>query len=256
MEKSLIHFVVPFPEGYKAPVVAEPSVGAFDFPAMPVSPKGSSILKLYSFVSPRRSDKLNAPLLQPCSKCIRIVSFVAHQMFGRLPQLINRLFNECYLMWAGRGNGHSQRNTSAIRHHHELGALSSLRFPDFWAPFFAETKVPSMKTSAQSIWPFLSSLRMKIRQTFSQTPCSSQSFNRLQQVLGLGYLSGKSFHLAPVRRIQRMPSNTNRLFCQGLPLLFSFGNNGPISFHCFSVKYIARLIGLIPPMNLLSANHL
>jgi hypothetical protein len=39
-------------------------------------------------------------------------------------------------------------------------------------------------------------------------------------------------------------------------LLFSFGSNGPISFHCFSVTYIARLIGLIPPMNLLSANHL
>ena len=140
MEKSLIHFVVPFPAGYKAPVVAEPSVGAFDFPAMPVSPKGSSILKLYSFVSPRRSDKLNAPLLQPCSKCIRIVSFVAHQMFGRLPQLINRLFNECYLMWAGRSNEHSQRNTSAIRHRHELGALPSLRFPDFWVLFFCRNE--------------------------------------------------------------------------------------------------------------------
>jgi hypothetical protein len=159
-------------------------------------------------------------------------------------------------MWTGRGNGHSQRNTSAIRHNHELGALTPLGFPDFWAPFFAETNVPSIKHSLQSIWPRLSSLRIKVRHIFSQTPCSSHIFNRLQQVLGLGYFSGRSFHLAPVRRTQRIPSKTKRLFCQGRPLLFNFGSNGSISFHCFSVKYIARLIGLIPPMNLLSANHL
>ncbi len=256
MEKSLIHSVVPFPASYEASVIPEPGIGAFDLPTALVTPKSSSVLKLDSFVSSRRSYKLNAPLFQSCSKCIRIISFVTDQMLGCFSKLIDRLLNQCYLMWGGRGNGHSQRNTSAICHHHELGALSSLRFPDFWAPFFAETKVPSMKTSAQSIWPFLSSLRIKVRQIFSQTPCSSQSFSRLQQVLGLGYFSGKSFHLAPVRRIQRIPSKTNRLFFQGLPLLFSFGSSGPISFHCFSVTYIARLIGLIPPMNLLSANHL
>lgn len=256
MEKSLIHSVVPFPTGHKTPVISEPSVGAFDLPAASVTPKSSSILKLYSFVPSGRSHELNAPFFQPCSKCVRIISFVTHQMFGCFAKLINRLFNKRYLMWTGRGKGHSQRNTSAIRHHHELGALSSLRFPDFWAPFFADTKVPSMKHSLQSIWPRLSSFRMKVRQIFSHTPCSSHNFNRLQQVLGLGYFSGKSFHLAPVRRIQRMPSITNRLFFQGRPLLFSFGSNGPISFHCFSVKYIARLIGLIPPMNSLSANQL
>ena len=171
-----MHSIVPFPMGHEAPVIPEPSIGAFDLPAASVTPKGPSILKLDSFISSGRSDKLNAPFFQSCSKCIRIIRFVAHQMFGCFAKLIDRLFNKRYLMWTGRGKGHSQRNTSAIRHHHELGALSSLRFPDFWAPFFAETKVPSMKTSAQSIWPFLSSLRIKIRQILSQTPCSSQSF--------------------------------------------------------------------------------
>ena len=255
MEKSLIHSVVPFQTGYKAPVIPEPSTGAFDFQATSVTPKRSSILKLYSFVPSGRSRKLNTPFFQPCSKCVRIVSFVTHQMFGGFAKLIDCLFYKRYLMWTGRGKGHSQRNTSAICHHHELGTLPPLGFPDFWAPFFANTKVPSMKHSLQSIWPRLSSFRMKVRQIFSQTPCSSHSFNRLQQVLELGYFSGKSFHLAPVRRIQRMPSITNRLFFQGRPLLFSFGSNGPISFHCFSVKYIARLIDL-PPMNPLSANQL
>ena len=244
MEKSLIHFVVPFPACHKAPVISKPSIGAFDFPAALVTPKSPSILKLYSFVLPRRRHKFNASVFKFFSEGIRIISFVTHQMLGCFPELINRLFNQRYLMWTGRGNGHSQRNTSAVRHNHELGALATLGFPDFWAPFFAETKVPSIKHSLQSIWPLLSSLRIKVRHIFSQTPCSSHNFNRLQQVLGLGYFSGRSFHLAPVRRIQRMPSKTKRLSFQGRPLLFNFGSSGSTAFHCFSVKYIARLIGL------------
>jgi len=166
--------------------------------------------QILSFL-PQDKDKLCAPLLQLGPEGVRIIRFVANKVLRRLPKLIDRLLDKRYLMWGGRGNGYPQRNTSA-----------------------------------QSIWPFLSSLLMKIRQTFSQTPCSSHNFNRLQQVLGLGYFSGKSFHLAPVRRIQRMASNTNRLSFQGLPLFFSFGSNGPISFHSFSVMYIARLIGLYP----------
>jgi len=250
MEKSLIHFIVPFPTSYKAPVISKPGIGTFNFPATFVTPKSSSILKLYFFILPWRSYKFNAPGFKSFSEGIRIISFVTDQMLGGFTKLINRLFNQRYLMWTGRGKGHSQRNTSAICHNHELGALAPLGFPDFWAPFFAETKVPSIKHSLQSIWPFLSSLRIKVRHIFSQTPCSSHIFNRLQQVLGLGYFSGRSFHLAPVRRTQRMPSKTKRLFFQGRPLLFNFGSNGSIAFHCFSVKYIARLIGLIPPMNL------
>jgi len=252
MEKSLIHFVVTLPTGDKPSVIAEPGNGPFNLPAALVPSKGSAILKFFSFILPGWGDKLNASAFEILTQLIRVIGFVSNQVFWRSAQLINRFVNERYLMWAGRGKGHSQRNTLAIRHHHELGALAPLGFPDFRAPFFAETKLPSIKHSAQSIWPFLSSSRIKVRQSFSQTPCSSHIFKRLQQVLGLGYFSGRSFHLAPVRRIQRMPSTTKRLFFHGRPLLFNFGSNGSIFFHCFSVKYIARLIGLVPPMGLLS----
>lgn len=256
MEKSLIHSVVMLPAHDKASVISKPGIGAFNLPSALVTPESSSILEFYSFVLSWRSNKLNASTFKILAKLIRVISFISNQVLWFFAKLINRFFNQRYLMWTGRGNGHSQRNTSAIGHNHELGALAPLGFSDFGAPFFAETNVPSIKHSLQSIWPFLSSLRIKVRHIFSQTPCSSHNFKRLQHVLGLGYFSGRSFHLAPVRRTQRMPSKTNRLFFQGRPPLFNFGSNGSMAFHCLSVKYVARLIGLPPPMNLLSANYL
>ncbi len=45
--------------------------------------------------------------------------------------------------------------------------------------------------------------------------------------------------IAPVRSIQRMPSNTLRLSARGLPPrldLLGFGNKGSIFFHCSSVN--------------------
>ena len=250
MEKSLIHFVISFPTGHKTSIVSKPSIGPFNLPSSFVAPQGSTVLKFCFLIPSRWSYEFNTAFFKFLSEGIRVISLVANQTFGFFAQLLDTFVNQCHLMWTGRGNRHSQRKTLAVCHHHELRALAPLGFPDFWAPFFADTNVPSMKHSLQSIWPFLSSLRMKVRHIFSQTPCSSQSFKRLQQVLGLGYFSGRSFHRAPVRRTQRIPSNTKRLFFQGLPLLFNFGTSGSIDFHCLSVKYIARLIGCCPPMNL------
>jgi len=254
MEKSLIHFVATLPTCDKSPVISKPGNRAFDLPTAFVTPERPSILGLgLAAILSMRRHKLDALFFEFFPKFIRVISLVPNQTLRFLAQLFNRLINHLYLMWTGRGKGHSQRNTLAIRHHHDLGALAPLGFPDLRAPFFAETKLPSIKHSAQSIWPLLSSSLMKVLQIFNQTPSSSHIFKRLQQVLGLGYFSGKSFHRAPVRRIHKMPSSTDRLFFHGRPLLFSFGSNGSIFFHCLSVKYIARLIGLCPPMNLLSA---
>ena len=256
MEESLIHFIVMFPSGNKPSIISEPRNRALNFPAAFVTPECPAILGWsFASIASMGRNKLNALFFKFLAKLIRIIGFITNQPLRLFTQLMNRLSNHFYLMWTGRGKGHCQRNTPAISHHHELGALAPLGFSDFRAPFFADTKLPSIKHSAQLIWPFLSSSWIKVRQSFSQIPCSSHIFNRLQQVLGLGYFSGKSFHLAPVRRIQRIPSMTKRLFFQGRPLLFNFGSNGSIFFHCFSVKYIARLIGF-PPMNLCIGNHL
>lgn len=256
MEKSLIHSVVPFPTGNQSSVIAEPGDGSLNLPSSFVTPERPSILPLFSFVLTGRNYKLNALHLKLVTELVRIICLITDQAF-RLPitDLFQRLICKCYLMRAGRVNGHSQRNTLAVCQYHEFCALPPLGFTDFEAPFLAGTKLPSIKHSAQSICRFFSSTLIKTLHILSQVPSSSHCFKRLQQVLGCGYRSGRSFHLAPVLRIQRTPSKTSRFLFQGRPLLFNLGNRGSIFSHCFSVKYIARLIG-IPPMNPLSANQL
>jgi hypothetical protein len=89
---------------------------------------------------------------------------------------------------------------------------------------------------------------------FSQTPCSSQSRSRRQQVEGCGYLSGKSCQRAPLRKIHRIPSNTRRFSIHGRPpwrCLGSFGSKGAIFFHCASVSN-GPLRAISPPSALLT----
>ena len=257
MEKSLIHSVVMFPTCDKTPVISEPGNRALDFPTTFVTARGTSILGLGFLAIPSmRHHKLNTLFCKFVAKFVRIISFVTNQMLGFLANLFKSLVRKFHLRRTGRVNGHSQRNTFAVCQYHELRALATLGFPDFWAPFFADTKLPSMKHSPHWIWPFLSKASINFRQIFSHVPSSSQSFKRLQQVLGLGYRSGKSFHLAPVRNIQRMPSSVSRFLFHGLPLLLSFGSNGSTCSHCFSVRYTARLIGLVPSYEPFIGNHL
>ena len=134
----------------------------------------------------------------------------------------------------------SQRNTLAVDHHHPLRSLAAFGRSDAVAPFLAGAKLPSTKASDQSNWPFSSNSARKARQALSQTSCCSHARSRLQQVEGLGYCLGRSAHGAPVRKIQRIPSNTLRLSAQGLPPrldVLSLGSSGSILRHCSSVSF-------------------
>jgi len=245
----LIHFVVAFPTSHQAPVISKPGNGALNFPASFVPSQSPSILKFWFVsVNPVRGYQFNALFLENLAKAVRIIRLVTNQMLGFLTKLIKGLVCQFHLMRAGRVKGHSQRNTLAVCHHHKLCALAPLGFADFRPPFLAGMKLPSMKHSAHLICLFLSNSWIKVLQTLSHISFSSHIFKRLQQVLGLGYFSGKSFQRAPVRKIQRIPSKTKRLCFQGLPLLFNLGSSGSIFCHCLSVRYTARLIGA-PPIN-------
>jgi hypothetical protein len=127
----------------------------------------------------------------------------------------------------------------AVDHHHPLRALAAFGRPDAEPPFLAGAKLPSAKHSDQSNWPFSSNWPRKARQTSNQTPCSSQSRSRLQQVLGEGYFLGKSCQQAPVRSIQRIPSRTGRFSTGFRPPLrdrLNLGSSGSILAHCSSVN--------------------
>jgi hypothetical protein len=87
-----------------------------------------------------------------------------------------------------------------------------------------------------------------------RTPASYQSLKRRQQVEGSGYSSGRSRHLAPVLRTQRIPSKHARSSAGGRPP-FGLGGrggiNGLIFSHCSSVNIGFRTLIGSPPMSLL-----
>ena len=90
----------------------------------------------------------------------------------------------------------------------------------------------------QSKRPFWSNSPRNCRQILSHVPSSSHSRKRRQHVLGLGYLSGRSFQRAPVLSIQRMPSKHRRSLSGGRPPRLSdlrLGSRASMDFHCLSV---------------------
>ena len=194
MEKCLIHFVISFPASHKPSIIAEPGNRALDFPAAFVTAKRSSVLTLGSFaVASMRSNQFNSLFFEFISKGIRVVSLVANQIPRFSIGRCQRIVRQFYLMRGGRMKGHSQRNTFAVRQNHELCAFAPLGFADFLPPFLAGIKLPSMKHSVHWIWLFLSNSWIKTRHILSQISFSSHILRRRQQVLGLGYFSGKSF---------------------------------------------------------------
>src|SRR5712671_2723314 len=203
---------------HQAAEVSEPGVGAFDDPATPVPPQRSAILRRrFLAVGAMRRDQFDSAPCQPLAQRIAVVGFVGD-------------------------------------HPHPLRPLAPLGFSDSAAPFFAGAKLPSKNDSLHfNCWRSFNSLR-NARQTFIQTPCSSQSRSRRQQVEGCGYSSGKSCQRAPLRRIHRIPSRTRRLSIHGRPplrCLRGLGSKGAIFFHCTSVSNGPdRAIG--PPSALLT----
>src|SRR5271169_4586694 len=155
------------------------------------------------------------------------------------PDRRQRRFRECDFPRGCRVKGVSQRKTAAVDHHHPLRPLAPLGFSDSAAPFFAGAKLPSKNDSLHfNCWRSFNSLR-NARQIASQTPCSSQSRSRRQQVEGRGYFSGRSCQRAPLRRIHKIPSSTRRFSIHGRPplrCLGDLGSDGAIFFHCVSVS--------------------
>src|SRR6202049_355515 len=251
---------------HQTPVIAQPADSAFDDPAASIAPQRATILcRRTNAILLVRADQFDAALPQPLSQRIAVVGFVgdhAHRLLPWPPRTMapsyadrrQRRLREPDFRRGCRTKVVSQRNTRAVDHHHPLRPLAPLGFPDSAAPFFAEAKLPSKNDSLQSSCSRSFNSLKNVRQIFSQTPCSSQSRSRRQQVEGCGYFSGRSCQRAPLRRIQRIPSSTRRFSIHGRPPLRCWGglgSKGAIFCHCTSVSNGRdRAIG--PPSALLT----
>ncbi|HVA94161.1 MAG TPA: hypothetical protein VNI36_04585, partial [Candidatus Dormibacteraeota bacterium] len=226
-------------------------VGAFNYPSPSVTPQGSTILRCRSnAILFMRANQLDAATLQTLSQWIAVVCLVGdhpHRLLPRAARMMTscyadcreRRFREFDFRRGCRVKVVSQSKTAAVDHHHPLRPLAPLGFSDSAAPFFAGAKLPSRNDSLHfNCWRSFNSLR-NARQMFNQTPRSSQSRSRRQQVEGCGNFSGRSCQRAPLRRIHRIPSSTRRFSIHGRPpwrCLGGLGSKGAIFFHCASAS--------------------
>lgn len=252
MKECAVDVGVVFVADNQTAKVSQPSEGPFDFPAMLIAPKFASILKLVSAITSMRANEFNALGLKKGSQFIAVVAAISDESArfalgtaAPAPRHRNRLEGALHqLHFRGRGfnDSASQRNTRAVDHHHPLRAFAFAGVPNAEPPFLAGAKLASMKHWLQSNFFLASSSLRNTRQILSHSSCSSQSRNRRQHVLALGYSLGKSRQRAPVLRTQRMPSKTRRLSDQGRPRLLNFGKSGSILFHCSSDKNASRIL--------------
>jgi len=251
MKECAINKNTPIPTHDEAATVADPGEGTFNSPAFLVTTQFSAVMILFSLVVISiRANQFNAALGQSFPQWIAVIALISNQslrvLSGATAPLTRdsdrtqRFFKERDFAGARRRQVVPQRNSLAVDHHHPLRAFAPLGWPNAGAPFFAGAKLPSTNDSLQSSWPRSSSSARNARQALTQISCSSQSLNRRQQVDALAYCFGISAHGAPVRKTQRIPSNTFRLFTQGRPpfrFSLGLGKKGSTFTHCSSVNF-------------------
>jgi len=244
---------------------SQPGEGALDYISSPVAIPESVVLSIHvSMILPMRRKKVDASLSELFSMGIAVIGLVSDHpcrsrfgsawSFFRDLDVCDDFLQEPDLSGRGRVGIASQRNTLAIDHHQVLRSLASLCFPDGRAPFLAGMKVASTNDSSQSRIPSASNSERKARHMSLRTPASCQSLKRRQHVEGWGYSSGRSCHLAPVLRTQRIPSKQARSSAGGRPPLGLGGRggiNGLIFSHCSSVNIGFRTLIGSPPMSFL-----
>lgn len=228
------------------PEVLKPSKEAFDFPSAPIRSQPASILSfMFLATFPMRRHHLDITLVkQSLVKFIAVVGFVPYQFIRSIlsKTTINGCFNQFHLMGRSAFNVSGDRKTSSVCDGQDLGAFAAFCLANSKTPFFAGTKVPSMKASRMSIPPrsyrsCASSWAMRLK-----TPNLTHCWNRLWQVWYGGYRGGKSFQGAPVRNIHNIASKTWRgsrgLRPRGSLRIFADRIMGSIRFHCSFVSSI------------------
>jgi len=241
----LIDSTVVFVAYNQSAKLSDPGNRSFDDPSARVAAHPSTILArgAFAILSMWRNEQ-KVLLRQFISEFITVISLICNQRCWNL-WMIGLIYGfrcEFHLSPLGRVRGACQRYSRAISHHHPLCTLSTLGFSNVFAPFFAGAKLPSMKSSSQLMRPCSLSSSMKACHISRKTPASSHSTNRLQQVLGEGNRSGKSFHRAPLLRTHKMPSKQLRSSARGRPPLgcSTVGIKRLTFSHCSSVSKTSR----------------
>jgi hypothetical protein len=234
----------PIPAHHHALVFVQPGEQPFNLPAAPVSPENALVLGCGSApVSAMRGDQRNALRRKALIEWITVVGTIPDKSFGLSQRdgLSEGSFDKGDLMWRSRSRVHGEWKTRSVCNNHELRTLAPLGLSHCAAPFFATTKVPSIKHSERLIFPRCSKSRANASKIACNTPWRIQRLKRRKQVDPEGKRSGRSAHAAPVRNTHRTPFITARSLCTtGRPRPSARGSGLGISdsriAHCSSVS--------------------
>jgi hypothetical protein len=197
------------------------------------------------WAKPRKRDALVCKL---GIDFVTVVCEITNQSFGDgfSEARLDSVLDKGDLMRASRRRVRGDRKTSAVCHCHELRTLAPLGFTDASAPFFAATKVASIKHSDKLSLPRLRRSSASASKICLSTPADTHSRNRRWQVWYDGNRGGKSCQRAPERNIHRMPFSISRSSCRGRPLPSSrIGGleiSGSMISHCLSFNSSRRIV--------------
>jgi len=234
----------------QAPIILKPGKQPLNLPSSPISTKFTSILSMLLFsVNFMRRNQFNVSVFRKLLvKFVAVIRLIADKPIRGIlgKTTIYCRLNQLHFMGRSAFNMSGDRKTSSVCDGHDLGAFAALCLADSKTPFFAGTKVPSMKASRISIPPrsdrsSASSWTMRLK-----TADLAHCWKRRWQVWYGGYRGGKSFQGAPVRKIHNIPLRTSRgsrcLRPRGSLLGFAESTMGSIRFHCSLVSSIPIIL--------------
>ena len=238
MDKAKKVFSVIFITNNKTTEIMQPSKQTFDTPSFNITTQRSAVLGFwFDSILFMRRDYFNTILLKFAIERIRVIRSITDESLGSSLKeaTLESLSNKGDFMWRSRCNVYGERKTRAVCHCHELRPLAPLGFSDTGAPFFATTKVASIKHSSRLNLPRSSKSLASASRISRNLPERTHSWSRRWHVWYGGNFSGISFHRAPVRKTQRIPLTISRLARLGRPLpsarTFCFGMKDSICVH-------------------------
>lgn len=153
--------------------VLVPGEQSFDLPSTTVPTQRTTILCSRFFsIDFMRSDELYSPSSKSLIEGVTVIRKIPNNSLrcGASKAPGESLFDKGDFMWASRSRVDGDRKTSAVCHCHELRTLAALGFSNSGAPFFATTKVASMKHSASLNLPRFSRSWARVSRMCRNTP--------------------------------------------------------------------------------------
>lgn len=161
--------------------VVQPGEEPFNLPASTIASQRPAVLsRAATTVTAMRRDQLNALVGELGVELVTVVGEISDQSFGDVfrEALFESAFDKGDFMRVSRRRVRGDRKTSAVCHCHELRTLAPLGLADASAPFFAATKVASMKHSDKSSLPRLRRSSASASKICLSTPADTHSWNR------------------------------------------------------------------------------